>query len=297
MSVLKLWLENNPALFIMTTAVLGLVVGSFLNVVIHRLPLMLERTWKRQCREFMDGEDVEGDPPEEIFNLVRPRSQCPHCGHTIAAHQNIPVLSFVFLKGRCAACGQRIAWRYPFVELLTAILSVTVVWHFGATSASAAALLLTWALIALAVIDFDKQILPDAVTLPLIWIGLLVNLYPNSLFTPLRSAVIGAVVGYLFLWLVFHGFRLLTGKEGMGYGDFKLFAAFGAWLGWQDLPLIIVLASLVGAVTGITMIVVLGRDRQLPIPFGPFLCAAAWIALLWGNDITRFYLQFARITA
>lgn len=297
MSSLKLWLDNNPALFVVTAAVLGLVVGSFLNVVIHRLPLMLERTWKRQCRELMEGEHAEDDPPEQILNLVTPRSQCPHCAHPIAAHQNIPVLSFVFLKGRCAACGQRIAWRYPFVELLTAVLSVAVVWHFGATSASVAALLLTWALIALAVIDFDRQILPDAITLPLIWMGLLVNLYLNPSFTPLRSAVIGAVAGYLFLWLVFHGFRLLTGKEGMGYGDFKLFAAFGAWLGWQDLPLIIVLASLVGAVIGGMMIVLLGRDRHLPIPFGPFLCAAAWIALLWGNDITRFYLQFARITA
>lgn len=297
MSSLKLWLDNNLALLIVTTAVLGLVVGSFLNVVIHRLPLMLERTWRRQCRELLDGEHVEDDPPEKILNLVTPRSQCPHCGHPIAAHQNIPLLSFVLLKGRCAACSQRISWRYPLVELLTAVLSVAVVWHFGATSASVAALLLTWALIALAVIDFDKQILPDAITLPLIWIGLLVNLYPNPLFTPLRSAVIGAVAGYLFLWLVFHSFRLLTGKEGMGYGDFKLFAAFGAWLGWQDLPLIIVLASLVGAVIGGAMILVLGRDRHLPIPFGPFLCAAAWIALLWGNDITRFYLQFARITA
>lgn len=297
MSSLKLWLDNNTALLIVTTAVLGLVVGSFLNVVIHRLPLMLERTWRRQCRELMEGENAEDNPPDKIFNLVTPRSQCPHCGHAIAAHQNIPLLSFALLKGRCAACRQRISWRYPFVELLAAVLSVAVVWHFGATSASVAALLLTWALIALAVIDFDKQILPDAITLPLIWIGLLVNLYPNPLFTPLRSAVIGAVAGYLFLWLVFHSFRLLTGKEGMGYGDFKLFAAFGAWLGWQDLPLIIVLASLVGAIIGGAMIVVLGRDRHLPIPFGPFLCAAAWIALLWGNDITRFYLQFARITA
>jgi leader peptidase (prepilin peptidase)/N-methyltransferase len=281
MSSLKLWLDNNTAFLIVTTAVLGLVVGSFLNVVIHRLPLMLERTWRRQCR----------------LNLVTPRSQCPHCGYAIAAHQNIPLLSFVLLKGKCAACGQRISWRYPLVETLTAILSVVVVWHFGATSASVAALLLTWALIALAVIDFDKQILPDAITLPLIWVGLLVNLYLNPLFTPLRSAVIGAVAGYLFLWLVFHSFRLLTGKEGMGYGDFKLFAAFGAWLGWQDLPLIIVLASFVGAVIGSAMVIFVGRDRHLPIPFGPFLCAAAWIALLWGNDITRFYLQFARITA
>jgi leader peptidase (prepilin peptidase)/N-methyltransferase len=295
MSSLRLWLDHNTSLLLFAAGLLGLVVGSFLNVVIHRLPQMLERTWAHQCRE-LTGEQDEADPPEQAFNLVTPRSHCPHCGHTITALQNIPLVSFLLLRGKCAACGQAISWRYPTVELLTGILSVIVVWHFGATPASFAALGLTWTLIALAVIDLDKQILPDALTLPLIWIGLLVNLYPNPLFTPLRSAVIGAVAGYLSLWAVFHIFRLLTGKEGMGYGDFKLFAAFGAWLGWQDLPLIILLASLVGAVTGITMIIVLGRDRHLPIPFGPFLCAAAWIALLYGNDITRFYLKFARIS-
>lgn len=295
MSSLRLWLEQNTAFVLFATGLLGLVVGSFLNVVIHRLPQMLERAWVRQCREFT-GQQDETDPPEQAFNLVTPRSRCPHCGHTITALQNIPIVSFLLLRGKCAACGQSISWRYPIVELSTGILSVIVIWHFGPSAAGFAALGLTWTLIALAVIDFDKQILPDVVTLPLIWVGLLVNLGPNPLFTPLRSAVIGAIAGYLSLWAVFHIFRLLTGKEGMGYGDFKLFAAFGAWLGWQDLPLIILLASLVGAVTGIAAIIMLGRDRHLPIPFGPFLCAAAWIALLYGNDIKDYYLQFARIS-
>ena len=295
MSSLRLWLDQNTAFLLFASGLLGLVVGSFLNVVIHRLPQMLERAWAAQFREFANQED-QTDSPERTFNLVTPRSRCPHCGHTITALQNIPIVSFLLLRGKCAACGQSISWRYPIVELLTGIFSVIVVWHFGAAPTTLAALGLTWALIALAAIDLDKQILPDALTLPLIWVGLLVNLDPDPLFVPLRSAVIGAVAGYLSLWAVFHIFRLLTGKEGMGYGDFKLFAAFGAWLGWQNLPLIILLASLVGAVTGIAAIIVLGRDRHLPIPFGPFLCAAAWIALLYGNDITRFYLKFARIS-
>jgi leader peptidase (prepilin peptidase)/N-methyltransferase len=295
MSSLRPWLEQNPAFVLFAAGLLGLVVGSFLNVVIHRLPQMLERAWARQYSEFA-GQHDETHPPEQAFNLVTPRSRCPHCGHTITALQNIPIVSFLLLRGKCTACGQSISWRYPIVELSTGILSVIVIWHFGPSAAGFAALGLTWTLIALAVIDFDKQILPDVVTLPLIWVGLLLNLYLDPLFTPLRSAVIGAIAGYLSLWAVFHIFRLLTGKEGMGYGDFKLFAAFGAWLGWQDLPLIILLASLVGAVTGITAIIVLGRDRHLPIPFGPFLCAAAWIALLYGNDIKDYYLQFARIS-
>ncbi len=292
MDTLYVWLTSNPVAALVTTGALALVIGSFLNVVIHRLPVMLERTWLRQCQE-MSGAETSAADAEETYNLITPRSRCPHCNHNITALQNIPVISFLWLKGKCVACGHPISWRYPIVELLTAILSMVVIWHFGITFAGGAALLFTWMLIALAVIDFDHQILPDNLTLPLIWIGLLVNLYPNPAFAPLTSAVIGAVAGYLFLWSVFHIFKLITGKEGMGYGDFKLFAAFGAWLGWQNLPLIILLASLVGAIMGGALILVLGRDRQLPIPFGPFLCAAGWIALLWGNDLTRFYLQFA----
>jgi leader peptidase (prepilin peptidase)/N-methyltransferase len=289
----KLWMESNTALLWTATGLLGLMVGSFLNVVIHRLPLMLERSWQHQCRELTGASS--GDP-QEPFNLVVPRSRCPHCGHTITALQNIPVISFLWLRGKCAACGQPISWRYPIVELLTAILSVMAVWHFGASAAGLAALAFTWSLIALAAIDIDQQILPDAITLPLLWAGLLINLPRPALFVPLSSAVIGAVAGYMTLWLVFHVFRLLTGKEGMGYGDFKLFAASGAWLGWQSLSLIIMLASFVGAVVGVAMIAATGRDRRRPIPFGPFLCAAAWVALLWGDEITRFYLQFARLS-
>ena len=292
MDTLYVWLTSNAVAALVTTGALGLVIGSFLNVVIHRLPVMLERTWLRQCQE-MSGAETSAADAEETYNLITPRSRCPHCNHNITALQNIPVISFLWLKGKCVACGHPISWRYPVVELLTAILSMVVVWHFGITFAGGAALLFTWMLIALAVIDFDHQILPDNLTLPLIWVGLLVNLYPNPTFAPLTSAVIGAIAGYLSLWSVFHIFKLITGKEGMGYGDFKLFAAFGAWLGWQNLPLIILLASLVGAIMGGALILVLGRDRQLPIPFGPFLCAAGWIALLWGNDLTRFYLQFA----
>ena len=291
MDTLYVWLTSNAVAALVTTGALGLVIGSFLNVVIHRLPVMLERTWLRQCQE-MSGAETSAADAEETYNLITPRSRCPHCNHNITALQNIPVISFLWLKGKCVACGHPISWRYPVVELLTAILSMVVVWHFGITFAGGAALLFTWMLIALAVIDFDHQILPDNLTLPLIWIGLLVNLYPNPAFAPLTSAVIGAIAGYLSLWSVFHIFKLITGKEGMGYGDFKLFAAFGAWLGWQNLPLIVLLASLVGAIMGGALILVLGRDRQLPIPFGPFLCAAGWIALLWGSDLTRFYLQF-----
>lgn len=291
-----LWLDSNPSLLWVAVGALGLIVGSFLNVVIHRLPIMLQRDWARQCLELSE-DDAARDPGKDTFNLVTPRSRCPHCDAPISALHNIPVISFLWLKGKCSACGRHISLRYPIVELITAALSAVIVWRFGLTNAGLAALALTWALIALAAIDIDHQILPDAISLPLLWAGLIVNLYPNPMFVPLESAVIGAVAGYLSLWLVFHAFKLLTGKEGMGYGDFKLFAAFGAWLGWQSLPLIILLASVVGAVVGVTAIIVLGRDRRLPIPFGPFLCVAAWIALLWGDDITRYYLQFARLSA
>lgn len=297
MTSITLWLDSNALLMWGATGALGLIVGSFLNVVIYRLPIMLQREWVRQCRELSTDDAVHDRKEEATFNLISPRSRCPHCSASINALQNIPVISFLWLRGKCAACGQAISARYPIVELVTAILSVMVVWHFGPTGAGLAALGLTWALIALAAIDMDHQILPDVITLPLIWAGLIANLYPNPVFAPLESAVIGAVAGYLSLWLVYHVFKLLTGKEGMGYGDFKLFAAFGAWLGWQSLPLIILLASVVGAIIGIGAIIALGRDRRLPISFGPFLCVAAWIALLWGDDITRFYLQLARVTA
>lgn len=267
---------------------LGLLVGSFLNVVIHRLPRMLERDWREQCAE-LRGEPAPADP-EPGYNLLTPASGCPHCGHRIRAWENIPVLSYLFLRGRCSACGAPIGRRYPMVELATGLLSLLVVWQFGATPQAAAGLLLVWSLIALTVIDYDTQLLPDQITLPLLWLGLLLN--TRALYVDLYSAVIGAAAGYLALWSVFHLFRLLTGKEGMGYGDFKLLALLGAWLGWQLLPQIVLVSSLVGALVGVVLVVG-GRDRERPIPFGPYLAAAGLIALLWGPQINDGYLRLA----
>lgn len=286
------YLTSHPLALASVAAILGLLLGSFLNVVIYRLPVMLERLWHRQCAE-LDGTQKAQTTEDKPFNLVSPRSRCPHCGHGIGALENIPILSFLWLRGKCSACSRPISWRYPLVELLTALLSFAVAWHFGASFAGLAALVLTWSLIALAFIDYDHQILPDDITLPLLWAGLLVNL--GGTFVSLPSAVLGAAAGYGSLWLVYHAFRLVTGKEGMGFGDFKLFAALGAWLGWQLLPLIILFASFFGALIGIAFILFFGRDRRLPIPFGPFLCAAGGVALLWGQDLTRYYLQFMRL--
>lgn len=281
-------LQDSPTAFIIVTALLGLVVGSFLNVVIHRLPLMMEREWQEQLLE-SNGETApaSAEPP---LGLVSPRSRCPHCGHGIRWYENIPVLSWLWLRGRCSSCQAAIGLRYPLVELATAAFSAVVAWHFGYGGEAAAALLLTWALIALSMIDFDHQLLPDAITLPFLWLGLVLSLFP--LFADSRSAIIGAAAGYLVLWGIYHLFRLLTGKEGMGYGDFKLLALLGAWLGWQALPVIVILSSLVGAVAGVAMILLLGRDRQLPIPFGPYLAAAGWITLLWGSEISGAYLRW-----
>jgi leader peptidase (prepilin peptidase)/N-methyltransferase len=284
-----------------------LLVGSFLNVVIHRLPVMLDRQWRAQAEEALapDGAAQRPDAAagsaaagQRPYNLVVPRSACPHCGTEIKAHQNIPVLSYLLLGGKCAHCKARISPRYPIVELGTALLSAAVVWRYGCEWQSAAALVFTWALVALTVIDLDHQILPDVITLPLMWLGLLASLVwqPGpALSIPVDpwSAIIGAAAGYVSLWLVYWTFKLLTGKEGMGYGDFKLFAAFGAWMGWQMLPLVILLAAFTGAVIGITLIALRGRDRNVPIPFGPYLAAAGWIALMWGPQIVGGYLSFA----
>ncbi len=284
-------LQTYPLLFASVAALFGLVVGSFLNVVIHRLPRMLAHQWQEQCRETL------GAPaPAEAataFNLLTPRSHCPHCGHRLGVLENIPLLSFLWLRGKCSACGRSISRRYPLVETLTALLSFLAAWHFGYGLQAFAAVLLTWALVVLSFIDIDHQLLPDAVTLPLLWLGLLLNTF--QVFARLDSAVIGAAAGYLALWLLFHLYRLLTAKEGMGHGDFKLLALFGAWLGWQALPLTILLASFTGAVVGLAFIAFLGHDRRRPIPFGPFLCAAGWVALLWGDGLTRWYFQFARL--
>ncbi|MDR0776142.1 MAG: A24 family peptidase [Azonexus sp.] len=264
---------------------LGLCVGSFLNVVIHRLPRMMEREWQAQCAELRG----EAPPDDEPLSLARPRSRCPHCGHQITVLENIPLFSYLLvLRGKCAGCGQRISPRYPIVELLTGLLSAYAVWHFGPTLQLAGALLLIWALIALSAIDFDTQLLPDSITLPLLWLGLTFNL--SATFTELPAAVIGAMAGYLALWSVFWLFKLATGKEGMGYGDFKLLAALGAWLGWTMLPAIILLSSVVGAFVGITLIIAARHGRNVPIPFGPYLAAAGVIVLFWGETITRGYL-------
>lgn len=281
-------LTNSQFFLLLATGLLGLLVGSFLNVVIHRLPIIMQRDWQSQCDE-LNG--LSNSQPTEILSLSRPRSHCPHCGHVISALENIPVLSFLMLRGRCKQCKSPISLRYPLIEILTATLSLVVAWYFGFTIACAAALLMTWALIALTFIDVDHQLLPDTITLPLLWLGLLFNLFGT--FTSLHSAVIGAIAGYLSLWLVFHGFKLLTGKEGIGYGDFKLLAALGAWLGWQFLPAIVLLSSLVGAVVGISLMLLKKQQQEQAIPFGPYLAAAGWLALLWGDTLNQWYLSLA----
>jgi len=282
--------QSNAFVFSLLAAVLGLIIGSFLNVVIYRTPIVLMRNWQRDCQD-LSGQ-AESTAAHEKFNLVTPRSRCPHCGHAITALENIPVVSYLWLRGKCSACRKPISLRYPFVEILSATLAAVTAWHFGFNAAGIAAVALTWLLIALAFIDIDHQLLPDVMVLPFLWAGLLLNLF--NVFTALPQAVVGAVAGYLSLWLVFHLFKLITGKEGMGYGDFKLFALFGAWLGWQSLPLIILLSSFIGALIGISLIVFQGRDRAKPLPFGPYLAAAGWVAMLWGDEIMRQYLQMAR---
>jgi leader peptidase (prepilin peptidase)/N-methyltransferase len=271
---------------------LGLVVGSFLNVVILRLPRRMQAELAEACADLRD-EPSEPLPSRwfGIDYLITPASTCPNCGHGIRAWENIPLISYLLLRGRCSNCATPIGIRYPLIEAATGLLSMGMVVQFGATPAAAVALILLWGLIAMTVIDLDEQLLPDQLTLPLVWLGLLANL--NGMFTDLPSAVIGAAAGYLSLWLVFQVFRLLTGREGMGYGDFKLLAVFGAFLGWQMLPLIVLLSSFIGAIVGVTLVVVRGRDRQIPIPFGPYLAVAGLVALLWGEQINSAYLQLA----
>lgn len=264
---------------------LGLVVGSFLNVVIYRLPLMMETRWRRDCCELLEL------PPEQEaprLTLSTPNSHCPHCGTAIKPWHNIPVLSYLLLRGKCAACGVGISPRYPAVELVTGLLTLALACKFGPSVALLGAMALTWSLVALTMIDVDHKLLPDDITLPLLWLGLLLNL--SDSYVSLADAVIGAMLGYLILWSVYWLFKLLTGKEGMGYGDFKLLAALGAWLGWQALPMVILVSSLVGALCGIALMLIKGRGREMPIPFGPYLAAAGWISLLWGDTIASHYL-------
>jgi leader peptidase (prepilin peptidase)/N-methyltransferase len=293
---------GDVALFVGSVFVLGLIVGSFLNVVIYRLPIMLERDWRAQAVELLPSDSsvatltsIDQAVPER-FTLSTPRSACPTCKAPIKAWQNIPVVSWLVLRGRCAACKARISVRYPLVELGTGLLSAGVAWHFGFGAPAACGLLVTWALIALTGIDIDHQLLPDGITLPLMWAGFLAALIVGPVAgSPIpvsaRDALIGAMSGYVSLWLVFHAFRLITGKEGMGYGDFKLFAALGAWLGWKLLPLVILLSAATGAVLGMLMIVLRGRDRAAPIPFGPYLAAAGWIAMMYGDSLVDGYLR------
>lgn len=265
---------------------LGLVVGSFLNVVIYRLPLMMEASWRSECASLLTVEHTTETPR---LSLATPNSHCPYCKAPVRPWQNIPVLSYLALRGRCASCGVGISPRYPIVELLTGLASLFLALQFGASLAMVGAVLFTWVLIALTMIDIDHQLLPDNLTLPLLWLGLLFNL--DGTFVPLHEAVIGAIAGYLSLWSVYWAFKLLTGKEGMGYGDFKLLAALGAWLGWQALPLIVLLSSLVGAVVGIALMVLRHRGREVPIPFGPYLAMAGWLSLVWGERIMAGYLD------
>lgn len=274
-----------PSVFPVVIGLLGLLVGSFLNVVIYRLPRMMERDWHAQCAELRGESPQKNDP----LTLVSPRSRCPACGHPISALENIPVISWLVLRGRCSACHALIPLRYPLVETVTGLFSAFAAAHFGFGMAAAGALLLVWALIALTFIDLDTQLLPDSITLLLLWAGLFFNL-PGT-FTSLPSAVIGAMAGYLVLWTVYWIFRIVTGKEGMGYGDFKLLAALGAWLGWQMLPLTILLSSLVGAVVGLSLIVLRKQGRSVPIPFGPYLAVAGLIAFFWGKELTDHYLR------
>jgi leader peptidase (prepilin peptidase)/N-methyltransferase len=275
-----------PWLYFSLVFLFSLMIGSFLNVVIHRLPIMLEREWQAEYLGYFNPEALPQQ--EERYNLMVPRSACPHCGHAITAIENLPLLSWLWLKGRCRECQAPISVRYPLVELLTALLSLVVAATFAPGWGLLAALLLTWVLVALTFIDLDKMLLPDQLTLPLLWGGLLFNLTGG--FAPLADAVIGAMAGYLVLWSLYWAFKLLTGKEGMGYGDFKLLAALGAWLGWQALPIVLLLSSLVGAFIGIGLILLRNHHQNKPIPFGPYLAIAGWIALLWGDTITRWYL-------
>ncbi|MBU2011538.1 MAG: A24 family peptidase [Gammaproteobacteria bacterium] len=288
MMILEL-VASHVLAFVLSAALLGLLIGSFLNVVIYRLPIMMQREWRAQALEYLEC------PPEQIserFNLLLPSSRCPHCDHQIRSWENIPLVSWLALRGKCSSCRAPISSRYPLVELACGLLSGYVAWHFGFTWQAGAMLLLTWGLVAMSMIDIDHQLLPDSLVLPLLWLGLILNSF--GLFVSLESALWGAVAGYLSLWSVYWLFKLVTGKEGMGYGDFKLLAMLGAWGGWQVLPLTILLSSVVGAVLGTILLRVQRAESSTPIPFGPYLAIAGWIALLWGDRITESYLQFAR---
>ena len=292
--MLELFTES-PMAFIGVVFAFALVIGSFLNVVIHRLPLMMERDWREQCEELCET-PPEQELPTGRFDLIAPRSRCPTCGHMIAAWQNIPVISYLLLGGQCANCKESISARYPIVEMMTAVLAAMCAWRFGFGIEGVMAIILTMALLPISIIDADTQLIPDVIVLPLMWLGLGMSLFhpvagSETLFIAPRDAIVGAMAGYLSLWSVYQLFKLVTGKEGMGYGDFKLLAALGAWLGWQQLPMIILMSALVGAIVGIGMMVFKRHDRSVPIPFGPYLAAAGWVTMLWGETVKNFYLD------
>ena len=283
-------LQSSPVFFYTVLCILGLLVGSFLNVVIQRLPQMMENEWREECSRLLELKDADRDNREK-FNLIVPRSRCPHCGHKISALENIPILSYLLLRGKCSECRQTISLRYPIIELSSAVIAVVLGVHFGFGFQVFPAILLSWALLTLSVIDFDHQLLPDDITLTFLWMGLLVNIF--GIFTDVYSSLIGAMAGYGILWMVYILFKMVTGKEGMGYGDFKLLAMLGAWLGWQQLPVIIILSSLCGAVVGISLMLFRNLNKSHPIPFGPYLATAGWIAMIWGSDISKAYIQWA----
>ena len=290
---------NDRTLLIASTTILGLLVGSFLNVVIHRLPIILKRQWRKDCLLFLsdngDSNPTTENTAEEKYNLVLPRSCCPHCGHAISAWQNIPILSYLLLRGKCHYCSTPISLRYPMVELLSAIIALVIILQFGPTPSAMMAIILSWGLLCLSFIDYDHQYLPDNITLPFLWLGLIVNL--NGMFVDIESALIGTMVGYTILWSIYKLFKLVTGKEGMGYGDFKLLAMLGAWLGWQMLPAIILLSSLVGALVGIGLVLFRQHEKSKPIPFGPYLAMAGWLTLMWGDEINSAYLVWVGLAA
>ena len=292
-------LADYPMLFVSVVAIFSLLVGSFLNVVIHRLPIMLDRAWRADAAAILEGPAPSGAKsilPEARYDLVAPRSACPSCNAPITALQNIPLLSYAFLRGKCAKCAVKISPRYPIVEAVTAVTSAIVAYKFGFTWYTAAGLIMTWSLISLFLIDFDTQLLPDQITLPLVWIGLLMSIYatPDSPFAPnMQSSIVGGAAGYLSLRIIYHAFKLITGKEGMGFGDFKLLAAFGTWFGWQPLLLIVLLSSFAGAAIGGAFIVFKGRDHNIPFAYGPYLALAGWVAMLWGDQLIGSYLAYS----
>jgi leader peptidase (prepilin peptidase)/N-methyltransferase len=288
-------MSESATVFIAVVFLFTLLIGSFLNVVIHRLPIMMERDWREQADELMNT-PPEQELPQGRFDLVMPRSRCPSCGALITAWQNIPVVSYLILKGRCATCKASISARYPLVELMTALLAAAVAWHFGPGWEALMAIAFTLVLVSISMIDADTQLIPDSIVLPLMWLGLAMSLFhplhgANTLFIAPQDAIVGAMAGYLTLWSIFWLFKLVTGKDGMGYGDFKLLAALGAWLGWQQLPMIIMMSAVVGVVVNITLILLRGKDRSTPIPFGPYLAAAGWITMIWGELIKNAYID------